>query len=302
MDDRIGELLDYLDTMDEKNKELEAQHDFDVLSSTSHHNGSAGVWRGDRGVPIVQNPFALFGSIFENTIVVYTSDQGYFLGEHNLFGKRFMWEPSIRVPCAIRYPAQIPPGLQVSGQISNVDWAPLLLDLSGIPPASKMPYTMHGRSFRALLTMNRTTLKVTTDMDSGKDFFYRYYDHQSLTANAGGSMRPSHLGVRTPEGYKLILYDGLRCWVRTPFELFDLNADPYESQNLFFEYNLHNKSLVRQLQSRLAWLVSHHIDNHISGSFLPRSCGSDYSSAAWSQCMLRTSPCDEARRKRTYKN
>ena len=180
MDDRIGELLDYLDTMDEKNKELEAQHDFDVLSSTSHHNGSAGVWRGDRGVPIVQNPFALFGSIFENTIVVYTSDQGYFLGEHNLFGKRFMWEPSIRVPCAIRYPAQIPPGLQVSGQISNVDWAPLLLDLSGIPPASKMPYTMHGRSFRALLTMNRTTLKVTTDMDSGKDFFYRYYDHQSF--------------------------------------------------------------------------------------------------------------------------
>ena len=62
MDDRIGELLDYLDTMDEKNKELEAHHDVDALSSTSHHNDSAGVCRGDRGVPIVQNPFTLFGS------------------------------------------------------------------------------------------------------------------------------------------------------------------------------------------------------------------------------------------------
>ena len=297
MDDRIGELVDFLDGMDQRNKAREASS-VGAITNTAMDRAAAEAARGEIGrddpaVAVIDRPFESFGSIFDNTIVIYTSDQGYFLGEHDLFGKRFMWEPSIRVPCTIRYPSQIPANLRVVGQVSNVDWAPLLFDLSGTGyDAGTPPYKMHGNSFRKLLTSSRHPPSSVALLSSGAgqisdDFFYRYYDHQPLVANDkdGGSMRPSHLGIRTSDGYKLIMYDGLRCWVPSPFELFDMNVDPHESRNLFAEYSLHNISLVRALQGRLAKLVAVHNDRHISGSYLPRSCGSDYSTLSWKRCV-----------------
>jgi hypothetical protein len=296
MDDRIGELVDFLDGMDRRNKALEEEEQQGRAAPVMELDAEDSVVRrGDPAVAVVPRPHESFGSIFDNTIVIYTSDQGYFLGEHDLFGKRFMWEPSIRVPCTIRYPALISPGLRVRGQVSNVDWAPLLLDLSStVPVIDAPPYPMHGKSFRALLTTAKSSTSssavsplgaLSLSRDASDDFYYRYYDHQSLVANEGGSMRPSHLGIRTSDGYKLIMYDGLRCWVPLPFELFDLNVDPHESRNLFSQYNEHNTSLVRSLQARLAQLFVMHTDRQVSGSFLPQACGNDYSSYEWKRCV-----------------
>lgn len=83
----------------------------------------------------------------ENTIVVYTSDQGYFLGEHNLFDKRFMLEESLRMPFLVRYPKSIQPGTVIDDIVTNVDFAQTLLDFAGVRAAD----SMQGRSFRCNL-------------------------------------------------------------------------------------------------------------------------------------------------------
>ena len=83
----------------------------------------------------------------ENTIVVYTSDQGFFLGDHDWFDKRFMYEESLKMPFLVRWPAKIKAGSVSDGMILNVDFAPTLLDAAGV----KVPADMQGRSFLPLL-------------------------------------------------------------------------------------------------------------------------------------------------------
>lgn len=133
----------------------------------------------------------------ENTIVIYTSDQGFFLGEHGLFDKRFMYEGSLRMPFLVRYPEEIKPGTINNDIILNIDFAETLLDYAGV----SIPGGMQGRSLRPLFE-GRTLDDWRTSM------YYRYWMHRPHFNVA------AHYGVRT-QRYKLIFYYGLalwRCW------------------------------------------------------------------------------------------
>jgi arylsulfatase A-like enzyme len=148
----------------------------------------------------------------ENTIVIYTSDQGFFLGDHNWFDKRFMYEESIKMPFLIRWPGQVKAGSVNAGMILNVDFAPTLLDAAG----QAVPADMQGRSFLPLLHGQKPA-------DWRTSMYYRYYhypmDHR---------VQP-HYGVRT-EQYKLIYFNKLDEW-----ELYDLVKDAGEMHNLYKE-------------------------------------------------------------------
>ena len=152
----------------------------------------------------------------ENTVVVYTADQGYFLGEHNMFDKRFMLEESLRMPFVVRYPAEIEPGTTLDEIVLNLDFAELMLDYAGLEP----PAAMQGRSFRA-------NLRGRAPADWRTDMYYHYWSHQKE--------RPSHYGVRTSR-HKLIYYYGATRLGRAPedcWELYDLGEDPRELRNVY---------------------------------------------------------------------
>ena len=154
----------------------------------------------------------------EDTVVIYTSDQGYFLGEHNLFDKRFMLEESLRMPFIVRYPEEIEPGTVVDDIITNLDFAELFLDYA----SEDVPDAMQGRSFRP-------NLRGETPDDWRTSTYYHYWTPYAPE-------RPSHYGVRTKDR-KLIYYYGLvrddgrqpeNCW-----EFYDLASDPHERQNRY---------------------------------------------------------------------
>lgn len=152
----------------------------------------------------------------EDTLVIYTSDQGYFLGEHNLFDKRFMLEQSLRMPFIIRYPGEIPANSTVEDIVLNIDFAELLLDYAG----ETIPASMQGRSFRA-------NLQGQTPADWRRAMYYHYWTHQPE--------RPAHYGIRTKR-YKLIYYYGLVRMGRSPqqcWEFYDLETDPQEFKNQY---------------------------------------------------------------------
>ena len=146
----------------------------------------------------------------ENTIVVYTSDQGFYLGEHGWFDKRFMYEESLRTPLLIRYPKEIPAGSKVDALIQNLDFAPTFLDYAN----ANIPEDIQGESFRNIV--NQKTAK-------GRDaIYYTYYEYPSV------HMVKRHYGVRT-ERYKLMhFYYDIDEW-----ELYDLEKDPSEMHNLY---------------------------------------------------------------------
>jgi arylsulfatase A-like enzyme len=160
----------------------------------------------------------------ENTVVVYTSDQGFFLGDHGWYDKRFMYEESLRMPLLIRYPREIQPGTRVSEMVTNLDFARTFLDWAGLEPSP----AMQGRSFRAIAA----GAEVPADWPTA--FYYRYWMH--LTDHGV----PAHIGLRT-QRHKLIYYYGEALGTSasidiptTPeWELFDLEADPHELRNIY---------------------------------------------------------------------
>ncbi|MBL8186793.1 MAG: sulfatase [Acidobacteria bacterium] len=145
----------------------------------------------------------------ENTIVIYTSDQGFFLGEHNFYDKRFMYEESLRTPLLVRWPGKIKPGSVSKSMVLNLDFPVTMLDAAGV----KIPADMQGRSFLPLL-------RGQTPKDWRRSMYYRYYHpgHHNVAA---------HYGVRT-ERYKLIFFNKLNQW-----ELYDLQKDPIEMKNVY---------------------------------------------------------------------
>ena len=163
------------------------------------------------------------GGAVEDTIVIYTSDQGFFLGDHGWFDKRFMYEESLRMPFIIRYPREIEAGSVCEEMMLNVDFAPTWLDCAGID----IPDHMQGRSCRPLLNGD-------TPGDWQQDIYYRYWMHLSHHNVA------AHYGVRTHR-YKLIYYYGDACGQpnaiderRDPeWELFDLQEDPCELNSVY---------------------------------------------------------------------
>jgi arylsulfatase A-like enzyme len=145
----------------------------------------------------------------ENTIVIYTSDQGFFLGDHDWFDKRFMYEESLRMPFLIRYPGKIKPGKVNDGMILNVDFASTFLDYAGVP----IPTEIQGRSFVPLLGGKQPK-------DWRSSMYYRYYHYP------GDHQVQQHYGVRT-DRYKLIYFHRINAW-----ELYDLKKDPHELNNV----------------------------------------------------------------------
>lgn len=146
----------------------------------------------------------------ENTIVVYTSDQGFYLGEHGWFDKRFMYEESFRTPLLIRYPKEIKPGTKIDKLVQNLDFAPTFLDYAGI----EIPSEMQGISFRKL---------VSGESGEWRDaVYYTYYEYPSV------HMVKRHYGVAT-ERYKLMhFYYDIDEW-----EMYDLQSDPSEMKNVY---------------------------------------------------------------------
>ena len=146
----------------------------------------------------------------KNTIVIYTSDQGFFLGDHGLFDKRFMYEESLRMPFLVRWPGIIKPGSRGDAMALNVDFAPTFLDAAHLP----VPADMQGRSLLPVWR-GRTPADWRTSM------YYRYYH------DPGDHNTRAHYGVRT-RTHKLIYF-----WKKDQWELFDLVNDPLELHNLY---------------------------------------------------------------------
>ncbi|MEA3407887.1 MAG: sulfatase [Chloroflexota bacterium] len=159
----------------------------------------------------------------EDTVVIYTSDQGFFLGDHGWFDKRFMYEESLRMPFIIRYPREIEAGAINDDIMLNVDFAPTFLDFAGID----VPEAFQGRSFRPLL-------RGQTPSDWRQSMYYRYWMHKAHHNVY------AHYGLRTKR-YKLIYYyndalgqPGAIDETYDPeWELFDLKKDPHELNSVY---------------------------------------------------------------------
>lgn len=146
----------------------------------------------------------------KNTIVVYTSDQGFYLGEHGWFDKRFMYEQSFRTPLLMRYPREIKPGTKIDAMVQNLDFAPTFMDFAGID----VPEDIQGESFRSVVNQFST---------EWRDYaYYTFYEYP------GEHNVKRHYGISTKR-YKLIhFYYDIDKW-----ELYDLKTDPNEIHNLY---------------------------------------------------------------------
>lgn len=181
----------------------------------------------------------------ENTILIYTSDQGYFLGEHGFFDKRMMYEESSRMPFIICYPKEINGGKRLDDIILNIDFAALFADYAGI----NKPAFIQGQSFRE-------NLKGNTPATWRKSMYYRYWEHSRA--------RPAHFGVRT-QHYKLIFYYGQplgkkEAAIETTvpaWEFYDIKKDPQELHNAINDkvykkiiQNLKNELLIQKANAK----------------------------------------------------
>jgi arylsulfatase A-like enzyme len=160
-------------------------------------------------------------NLAENTVVIYTADQGYFLGEHGFFDKRLIYEESLRMPFVIRYPKEIPAGSRNDDIILNIDFASLLADYASLDN----PAFMQGRSFR-------TNLKGNTPEDWRTSLYYRYWLHRTE--------RPAHFGIRNKRyklaffyGQPLGMYGAMEQPTEPAWEFYDLEKDPKELHNAY---------------------------------------------------------------------
>jgi arylsulfatase A-like enzyme len=185
----------------------------------------------------------------DNTIVIYTSDQGFFLGDHGYFDKRFMYEESLRMPFLVRYPGVVKAGSVNRDMVLNLDFAETFLDFAG----AKIPADMQGRSFRPILEGH-------TPKDWRRSMYYRYWMH---LADHGV---PAHYGIRTKH-WKLIYYYGraLRSSgaidrdTEPEWELFDMVKDPHEMVNLYGDPRY--AAVTEKLKAELARLRTKYQDN-----------------------------------------
>ncbi len=171
-----------------------------------------------------------------NTVVIYTSDQGFYLGDHGWFDKRFMYEESLRMPLLVRYPKEIRPGSVNSDIVLNLDFAETFLDWAGVP----VPADMQGRSLRPLL-------RGRTPGDWRTSMYYHYCEYPAVHSVK------RHYGVRT-ERYKLIhFYHDIDEW-----ELYDLQADPDEMRNIYADPKY--ADVVQELTTELKRLRAQYND------------------------------------------
>lgn len=173
----------------------------------------------------------------DNTLIVYTGDQGFMLGEHDYQDKRWMYEESQRMPLLMRYPGKVPAGQKLDAIVENVDYGPTMLEFA----SASIPESVQGRSLKSMLESGKEP------DDWKQEAYYRYWMHMAHHDN------PAHVGIRT-KTHKLIFYyacnyDG---GYQTPpgWELYDLKNDRHETTNLYS--NPEHAELVAQLRTRLA--------------------------------------------------
>jgi arylsulfatase A-like enzyme len=170
-----------------------------------------------------------------NTLVIYISDQGFYLGEHGWFDKRWIYEESFRTPMMMRYPGVIRPGTVNNDFVMNLDIAPTLLDAAGV----KVPDDMQGQSFLPLLEGKKTKEREV--------LYYHYYE------NGEHSVSP-HFGIRSKR-YKLIrFYERVEDW-----ELYDLKKDRSEMNNLYGKKGY--EKITEQLRKQLNELIRQYEDS-----------------------------------------
>jgi arylsulfatase A-like enzyme len=176
---------------------------------------------------------------FDDTVMMFSSDHGFFLGEWRMYDKRLMHEPSIRTPMLVRYPRLIQAGSSARQMVLNTDIAPTLLDLAGL----KIPAWIQGQSLVPLL-------KGEEPMSWRKDWLYEYYEYP------GPHNVRKNRGVRS-EQFKLIHY------YEDPqeFELYDLKEDPGELNNLYADPRY--ATLARDLRQRISELREETDDHYI---------------------------------------
>ena len=195
-------------------------------------------------------------NLFEDTIVIYTSDQGFFLGDHNWFDKRFMYEESLKMPFLMSYPRAIEAGSVNTDMILNIDFPAMWLDYAGVA----VPADWQGESCRACLEGNAPA-------DWRQSMYYRYWMHKDGAHNVW-----AHFGIRTTD-YKLICYyadaldtvdpreagaDG-KCSPEEPeWEMFDLKKDPQEMINVYNDVDY--EDVVPNLKTKLFNLQSYYKD------------------------------------------
>ncbi|HWB53887.1 MAG TPA: sulfatase [Tepidisphaeraceae bacterium] len=162
--------------------------------------------------------------IANNTVVIYTTDNGYYLGEHELYDKRTAYDESLRIPMLIRYPGHVPAGKVMNQMVLNIDVPETIIDFAGV----QVPPSMQGMSWVPLFTEKHPKWR-----DS---FFYEYFQESYFKS-------PTTLAVRT-ENDILIKYPGYPQWT----ELFDLKKDPYELHNLV--HNPKDAKLLGQMDAK----------------------------------------------------
>lgn len=183
----------------------------------------------DRNVGRVLD-YLMESGLWDNTLVIYTSDQGFYMGEHGWFDKRFMYEESFRTPLLAHYPGGYHG--EVNAMVQNIDHAPTFLEMAGVP----VPDDIQGESYLAFLR----TGKAEKGKHWRKSLYYHFYEYP------GEHAARRHYGVRT-DRYKLIHFYGhdIDSW-----ELYDLKEDPTEMHNLYGDpsYRRTQKKLHRELQ------------------------------------------------------
>ena len=144
----------------------------------------------------------------ENTLLTYTSDQGFYLGEHNWFDKRFMYEESFKTPLIMRFPGKIKPGTRITEPVVNIDFAPTFMEAGGVNPGADI----QGQSFFKLLSGEKIPWRNAV--------YYHYYEW-------GEHAVSPHFGVKVGDLKLIRFYKGVEAW-----EFFDLKTDPHEIKNL----------------------------------------------------------------------
>jgi arylsulfatase A-like enzyme len=170
-----------------------------------------------------------------NTVVIYASDQGFYLGEHGWFDKRWIYEESLRTPFVMRYPGVIRPGSTVSAITLNIDWGPTILDMAGV----RTPADMQGVSFLPLLRGDSAGWR--------KAMYYHYYEYPQPH-----HVSP-HFGIRTERWVLVRFYGPADFW-----ELYDLDKDPEELHNLYGQPAY--RATAQQLKQQLKGLIRQYDD------------------------------------------
>jgi arylsulfatase A-like enzyme len=182
----------------------------------------------------------------KNTIVIYASDQGFYLGEHGWFDKRWMFEESYRTPLLIQWPGVVEPGSVNNDMVSNIDLPETFLEMAGV----KVPSDMQGRSMLPVL-------KGKTPSNWRKEHYYHYYEYP------GSHMVKRHYGMST-DRYKLIHY----YYDIDEWELYDRQTDPMEMKNVYNDPAY--ASIKKDLHKRLLNLMKKYGDSEdLAKSFLP---------------------------------